>query len=63
MTNARKTIESSILIALADTSLETGMTISKSKNLVDALIKEIFDRSVRWSVREYLKEVEKEASS
>lgn len=55
--DARTTIEGSILTAIANTSLETGLRAGKSVEiLVNEIIKEMFDKCVLWSIEEYLKE-------
>lgn len=62
--DARATIEHSILTAIANTSLETKLTAGKSiEALVSEIVKEVFDKAVLWSVEEYATEVKKEASS
>lgn len=55
--DARATLESSILRALSSASPETGLTADKCDKLAVEIIKEIFDRTVVWSVKDYLKEL------
>ncbi len=58
MTEAKDTIESALLDAMADTSHETGLTVERCHGLVEAIIRELFDLATRWAVKEYLDETE-----
>ena len=60
MSDALKTIKSSIIEGMCDSSVQTGLTISSADFLVPALIESIFHPSVRWAVKEYLEELEGE---
>jgi len=57
--NARKTLESSVIRALWKTSPETHLTIDKCNSLVPRVVDELFHPSVRWAVEQYLEEVNK----
>jgi len=56
--DARKTLESSIISGLAKRAHLTGVTIDKADILVPDLIDEIFhNESVNWAVRKYMDEI------
>ena len=57
MSDATATMKSEILCVLADTSLQTRLTIDRCNGLPDALIKALFDPSVRWAVEAHLAEL------
>ena len=56
--DARATLESSIITGLSKRANLTGLTIDKADVLVPDLIEAIFHPSVRWAVPAYLKELE-----
>jgi len=55
--DARATLENSILSALLTAGPRAGLTADKCDKLVVEIIKEVFDRTVIWSVKDYLKEL------
>lgn len=56
--DAKATIESSILAAIVDTSVQTGLSAGKPvERLVSRIVEEVFDKSVLWSVEKYVKEI------
>ncbi len=62
--NARTTIEGSILTAIANTALETGLVAGKGMEvLASEVLKQIFDKSVLWSVEEYARELRNKETS
>jgi hypothetical protein len=62
MTDARATLEHSIITGLSRRADLTGVTITDADVLVPDLIDAIFHPSVRWAVPAYLKELEGGAS-
>lgn len=58
MSDAKATIESALLTAMAETSNETRLTVDKCHGLVEATIRELFRPSTRWAVEEYLRETQ-----
>lgn len=61
MTDARATIEGSILSAISKTALQTRIDAGKGANvLVSEIMNYVFDKSVLWSVEAYIEEVKKE---
>lgn len=58
--NAKATIEGSILTAIANTSQGTKLTAGKpTEALVSAIMKQVFGKYVLWSVEEYATELRK----
>jgi hypothetical protein len=57
MSNATASMESNILIALANTSHTTRLTISRCDGVPAAIIDALFHPSGVWAIREYLKEI------
>lgn len=55
--DARATLENSILSALLTASPGAGLTPDKCDKLVIEIIKEIFEPAVVWSVKDYLREL------
>jgi len=56
--DAIATMKSSMITAFLRTSPDTGLTIDKTSTLQDALIEELFQPSVRWSVERYLEHLQ-----
>jgi len=61
--DARITIEFSILNAIADSALQTGLTADKCGDLVRKIVEQVFSKSTIWSVQEYLDEKKKEENN
>jgi hypothetical protein len=57
--DARSTIESSILMGLSERAHLTGANITQAGMQSEDILKAMFDDPVVWSVREYLKEIGK----
>jgi len=58
MSDARTTIEGSILSAISKTALQTRIVADKGADvLVSEVMNFVFDKSVLWSVEEYVKEL------
>lgn len=61
MSNARATVESSIIGGLCKRAHKTGMKMGPvSEMLIEDLCDELFDSSVRWAVVEYARELDAE---
>lgn len=54
-TDAEATVRSSIVDGIAMTGVHPGPQLDA---MIDSIMKSLFDRSVRWSVREYADECE-----
>ena len=57
--DARATLESSIITALWKTSPMTHITIDKCNEVIPQIIDELFSEQTRWAVEKYLVEVKK----
>ena len=58
MSNAKATIRSSIINGLAKSAHITGASCLFSTIQTEDIIESLFHESVRWSIKEYLKELE-----
>jgi hypothetical protein len=59
MSDAKATVESSIIGGLSKRAHKTGMRMGPvSEMLIEDLRDELFDSSVRWAVVEYAKELD-----
>ena len=59
MSDAKRTIESSIITGLSENAHKTGASIIMAHIQVPDILEAIFAKCVRWSVREYLAELDK----
>jgi len=57
MSDAKETIESSIVTGLSQRAYLTGAIISKADIQVPDILDALFHPSVRWAIEEYLKEL------
>lgn len=62
MSDARATLESSVIGGLSQRAQLTGASIDKAHIQVPDILDAIFHPSVRWSVVEYLKEISKDST-
>lgn len=60
--DARATLESSIITGLSEHAHLTGANIEYAHIQVPDILDALFDLSVRWAVREYLEELEGEGN-